>query len=77
LVATDLDFDEVVQLFAEGGEKFVVGFKGLQVSGGRADLLFGARVEAVVESDFEDFRGIEVAGEDVGFGSESSGFDAA
>src|SRR5208282_475382 len=77
VVAADLDVDEMVELFAESGEHLVVGSELAGISGLGADFLAGARVHTVVQGDLQNFREIEITGEDVGFFAKSARFNAA
>ena len=43
----------------------------------QAELLAGARIDAVVERQFQDFHQVEISGEDEGLLAEGAGFDAA
>ena len=77
VVAPDLDVDEVAQLLLEGGEELVEGLERARIAGLRAELLAGARIDAVVQRDFQHLGQVEVAGEVVVLLAERAGFDAA
>ena len=66
----------MVQLAAIGVEQLVESFEFVRVAGLDAQPEAADRVEAVVEGDFQDFRQIEVTGQDIGFLTERAGFHA-
>ena len=74
----DLDVDEVAQLRREGREDLVEATRsepGAPVV--RAQLLAGARIDAVVQRQLQHLHQVEVAGEDVGLLAEGPDLDAA
>ncbi len=77
VAAAHLHVDEVAHLTAVRLEQIVEGPERPSASGLDADLLSGARIDAVVERDLEDLREVEVAGQDVGFLAERPRLDAA
>ena len=77
LVAAHLDFHEMVQLPAKGGEQIVEAPEaGRRCRSRRPELLSGPRVHAIVQRQFQHLHQIEVAGEDVGLLAERARFDA-
>ena len=60
-----------------GVVQFLERLEAAGVAGLEADLLAGFRVDTVVQRDFQDLRGVQVACQQIGFLAEGAHLDAA
>ena len=72
VVARKLDIHEISHLLLVSLKEFIIRLEIHRVSSVRSELHVGALVESVVEREFQDFRQVEIAGEDIGLGSEGT-----